>query len=53
MKIKMLTCLSGEAVYAKPGDVIEMPDAEAKRHIAAGNAEAVAEAKLDAKKAGK
>jgi len=37
----MLTCISGPAYTANPGDVIETDDAEAGRFIEAGIAEAV------------
>lgn len=47
MKIKMLTGLSGPDVCVSPGDVYECSDAEALRHIEAGNAVPVAGEKVE------
>ena len=40
MKVKALVSIAGEYVVS-PGDIIEMDDAEAKRHIAAGHVQPV------------
>ncbi len=42
MKVRMLTAISGADICAMAGDVVERSEAEAKRFIAAGIAEAVA-----------
>lgn len=41
MKLKFLTHLVGSNYEIKPGQVVDIEDAEALRHIANGNAEAV------------
>lgn len=38
-RIKFTTCLSGYNYVIKPGQEVEMDDAEAARHVVAGNAE--------------
>lgn len=55
MKIKLLVGMCGPDVCHKPGDVIEVSDAEAKRHFESGSAkpvtvEATPPAKPDQKK---
>lgn len=50
MKIKILTSLAGTRFAFAPGDVAEFPEAEAKRFIASGVAEAISAPKKRSKK---
>lgn len=47
MKIKLLVSLAGADFALSPGDEYECSDAEALRHIEAGNAVAVTEPKVE------
>lgn len=47
MKIKLLVSLSGADFALSPGDEYECSDAEAARHIEAGNAVPVAAEKVE------
>lgn len=47
MKVRMLVGLSGPAINLIPGDEAEFEQAEALRHIQAGNAIPIAEAKRE------
>lgn len=42
MRVKIKTCLAGDRVVLKPGDVVEVGEEEAERLLAAGFAERVA-----------
>ena len=41
MEVRLTTGMVWDRRVARPGDIINLPDAEALRHIAAGHAEAV------------
>jgi len=41
LKVKMLTSIAGPGIRNKRGDIVEMEEKEAKRHVAAGNVEYV------------
>jgi len=47
MRVRMLVGLSGPAINLTPGQEHDFADAEAIRHIEAGNAVAVAKPKLE------
>ena len=47
MRIRMVVGLSGPAINLIPGDETDMEQAEALRHIAAGNAVPVSEQKIE------
>lgn len=47
MKIQLTTSLASEARSWKPGDILDLPKAEAERHIANGNATLVVEEKTE------
>lgn len=51
MKIKLLTCLSGDKVFYNSGEIIEVGEDRAKLFIDRGIAEKIAEPKKSAKKA--
>ena len=47
MLVRMVVGLSGPTINLIPGDEADFPQAEALRHIEAGNAVPVAEAKIE------
>ena len=47
MRIRMMVGLSGPAINLMPGDEADTEQAEALRHIAAGNAVPVSEQKIE------
>lgn len=47
MLVRMVVGLSGPTINLIPGDEADFPQAEALRHIAAGNAVPVAELKVE------
>lgn len=41
MKVRVLTAMSGPHVYRAPGDVVDLPEGQARRMVQAGAAELV------------